>query len=676
MDDAMLVRAALAGDHEAYGQLVDLHRRGIVGLSYRATESVSEAEILAHDAFVEAYLKLEQLRDPGRFGPWVRSIAVNLARAWLREQSRWSTMPDESEIETEAPQDEEDDPDYAHVGAGLARLSPRHRLVIGLHYVEGLSYWQISRLLEVPPGTVMSRLHRARTALREEVRRLRDDDVAQVGAEPFVRRVEAEIAALAATFGKDRAGATRLSVLLGASPARLGDVLHATRGNSAARGALARAVVLAGSPAIDEALRLATGAGALTEEGRETVRLAITGGVRLAHTRTWNALPGIASLAAYPLLDRLLVTVRPPDVVADLLLQLMDACADIDTANLISEALLTLGRPGREAVLRWYSDCDDVAAASARLITFCRIGTRALTLAASDLLSDDSTVMQRGVTALDVLSRLSEAHSGRARQAGVTEGLPASPPPRWLVDAPLSEVPVWAALGAEEVRRAVAALTKVAREGGKATALPAIHALGRLGNSEEREALWGLLSAGEGVPRAQILNALAREGALELTERFAALAADGDESVRRAAVQGLARIRDSRSVPVLRALAQDPTEAVGREALKAMHQMGADSSKPTWPRGYAAHPPSLARPEWKAHHISVDAALRALPELRAYEERELTDLVARVCSDWCGTRRMMTEHRLMRRSGGTYEFTPLGEAAWRLEHHIMRAYGG
>jgi len=219
VDDAMLVRAALAGDHEAYGQLVDLHRRGIVGLSYRAAESVSEAEILAHDAFVEAYLKLDQLRDPGRFGPWVRSIALNLGRAWLREQTRWSTMPDESEIETEAPQDEEDDPGHAQVGAGLARLSPMHRTMIGLYYVEGLSYQEISRLLEVPPGTVMSRLHRARTALREEVRRLRDDDVAQVGAQPFVCGVEAEIAALAATFGKDRAGATRLSVLLGASPA-------------------------------------------------------------------------------------------------------------------------------------------------------------------------------------------------------------------------------------------------------------------------------------------------------------------------------------------------------------------------------------------------------------------------------------------------------------------------
>jgi hypothetical protein len=73
--------------------------------------------------------------------------------------------------------------------------------------------------------------------------------------------------------------------------------------------------------------------------------------------------------------------------------------------------------------------------------------------------------------------------------------------------------------------------------------------------------------------------------------------------------------------------------------------------------------------------ISPDAAIRfGLTEMRGYEERDLTERIARVCSDYCATRRYMVELGLMTRSDGVYEFTESGKSAWRVEQFICERY--
>jgi hypothetical protein len=73
--------------------------------------------------------------------------------------------------------------------------------------------------------------------------------------------------------------------------------------------------------------------------------------------------------------------------------------------------------------------------------------------------------------------------------------------------------------------------------------------------------------------------------------------------------------------------------------------------------------------------ISPDASMRfGLTEMQSYDERDLTDRIARVCSDYCATRRYMVELGLMSRSSGIYEFTESGKSAWRVEQFICERY--
>src|SRR5438067_935784 len=83
-----LVERVRAGEREAYGQLVERCQGLIYQLCYGVTGNPSDAEELAHETFVEAYLKLPQLRDPQRFAPWLKTLALNLCRMWYRQRRR------------------------------------------------------------------------------------------------------------------------------------------------------------------------------------------------------------------------------------------------------------------------------------------------------------------------------------------------------------------------------------------------------------------------------------------------------------------------------------------------------------------------------------------------------------------------------------------------------------
>src|SRR5690242_5552178 len=93
VEDSELVAAVLAGRREVFGQLVERHRAWVFQLCYRIAGNVPDAEDLAHEAFVEAYLKLSQLRDAEKFAPWLKAVALNLCRMWYRRNRRWATEP-------------------------------------------------------------------------------------------------------------------------------------------------------------------------------------------------------------------------------------------------------------------------------------------------------------------------------------------------------------------------------------------------------------------------------------------------------------------------------------------------------------------------------------------------------------------------------------------------------
>lgn len=164
-----LIAQAKHGDRQAFGELVRSHRAGVVNVVYRMCGDVHLAEDAAQEAFVRAWRGLHGYQPRSPFRNWVYRIAINAARDVLRR--RRETVDVES-LPLAAPnggpeaalQNKERD---ELVRQAVSALPPASREVLVLREYEGLSYREIADTLNIPTGTVMSRLNYARTRLRE-----------------------------------------------------------------------------------------------------------------------------------------------------------------------------------------------------------------------------------------------------------------------------------------------------------------------------------------------------------------------------------------------------------------------------------------------------------------------------------------------------------------------------
>jgi hypothetical protein len=159
--DSQLVAAARRGDRAAFGSLLDRHERAVRAIARRLLGD-EEAEDVAQEAFLQAYLGLDRLRDPARFGSWLCAIAVNLAKMSLRRRGPKLVPLTGFEVADEAF----DMPEVSgDVREALEFLPPHEREAVLLYYA-GLSSPEAAQLLGERPGTVRVRIHRARTRLR------------------------------------------------------------------------------------------------------------------------------------------------------------------------------------------------------------------------------------------------------------------------------------------------------------------------------------------------------------------------------------------------------------------------------------------------------------------------------------------------------------------------------
>jgi RNA polymerase sigma-70 factor (ECF subfamily) len=180
--EAAWARLASRGDRQAFGRLVDLHKKAVYGLCVRLLRDPEEARDAAQEAFARCYGALSSFDPSQPFGPWVLRIARNHCLDVIRRR-----LPDAQRLELDG--DPGDGPDrdlpdpttpraddaleQRQVAAALSRaveaLPPNYRTVVHLFHVEHLSYKEIAASLEVPIGTVMTWLHRARARLRESL---------------------------------------------------------------------------------------------------------------------------------------------------------------------------------------------------------------------------------------------------------------------------------------------------------------------------------------------------------------------------------------------------------------------------------------------------------------------------------------------------------------------------
>lgn len=174
-DELDLVRRAKRGDREAFGVLVQRYQQRVIGVARALVHNADDAVELAQETFIRAFQNLPGFEGRSSFSTWLYRIASNLAIDWRRREGRYVVAHGE-EAENELrkiPSGQGDsfremarDETSRKVREALKELTPEHRQVILLREMEGLSYEEISALLNCPKGTVMSRLHYARTHLR------------------------------------------------------------------------------------------------------------------------------------------------------------------------------------------------------------------------------------------------------------------------------------------------------------------------------------------------------------------------------------------------------------------------------------------------------------------------------------------------------------------------------
>jgi RNA polymerase sigma-70 factor, ECF subfamily len=170
--DDLLITQTLSGDQKSYEILVKRYQKRVHRLAQRLVRDPDAADDVAQEAFIRAYYALSRYEQGRNFYFWLSRIAVNLALNHLSREKRLVALPeDDTNLDPALSTDPTAEADAsqlkARIGEAIEKLPLHQRSVLLLRAQEGLSYQEIARNLDISIGTVMSRLSRARQALKE-----------------------------------------------------------------------------------------------------------------------------------------------------------------------------------------------------------------------------------------------------------------------------------------------------------------------------------------------------------------------------------------------------------------------------------------------------------------------------------------------------------------------------
>ena len=178
--DQTLIDQCLAGRREAFGQLVERYQHRLFHGLLHALGSAEDAQDVAQEAFINAFSKLASFKGEAAFYSWLFRIALNAAVSAKRKNRRMmASVEARREASGLEPMDgnPSNEPSHAmHVSErqrlvrqALSELSDEFRTALVLKEMDGMSYEEIAAVVEVPLGTVRSRIHRARLELRAKL---------------------------------------------------------------------------------------------------------------------------------------------------------------------------------------------------------------------------------------------------------------------------------------------------------------------------------------------------------------------------------------------------------------------------------------------------------------------------------------------------------------------------
>jgi RNA polymerase sigma-70 factor, ECF subfamily len=177
------IKQVIKGDQDAFAEIVEIYSNSIYQLGYRMLGNRHEAEDIAQEAFIRAYVNIKSFNQDLKFSTWLFRIATNLCIDRIRKKkpdyyldaevagtdglTMYSQLASNSPLpETELESLELQD----SVQKEILKLPEKYRSVIVLKYIEELSLNEISEILDLPLGTVKTRIHRGREALRQQLR--------------------------------------------------------------------------------------------------------------------------------------------------------------------------------------------------------------------------------------------------------------------------------------------------------------------------------------------------------------------------------------------------------------------------------------------------------------------------------------------------------------------------
>ena len=182
-----LIEAAQGGDEDAFGELVKFHYERIYRHLWTYVRNEHDARDLAQETWIKAWDKIPTFRGEAPFGAWVARIAARTALDFLRRKKRLrevslseSGEPTHGAVDPVTAPSEPDRPDMTlqrtevreRFDQALRALSEKHRTVLALRELEGLSYSEIAGIMRCRTGTVMSRLFNARKAIQTKLKDL------------------------------------------------------------------------------------------------------------------------------------------------------------------------------------------------------------------------------------------------------------------------------------------------------------------------------------------------------------------------------------------------------------------------------------------------------------------------------------------------------------------------
>ncbi|MGP7819751.1 RNA polymerase sigma factor SigW [Niallia sp. 01092] len=177
------IKQVLKGDQNAFGEIIEIYKDKVFQICFRMLGNRHEAEDMAQEAFIRAYVNISRFNIELKFSTWLYRIATNLCIDRIRKKkpdyyldaevpgTEGLNMYSQLAANTRLPEEDVESLELqALIQREISKLPEKYRAVIVLKYIEELSLNEISEILELPLGTVKTRIHRGREALRKQLR--------------------------------------------------------------------------------------------------------------------------------------------------------------------------------------------------------------------------------------------------------------------------------------------------------------------------------------------------------------------------------------------------------------------------------------------------------------------------------------------------------------------------